>query len=461
MNCVDCRDLEVTCGDSAAIEGLERAHECLLVYDGDPVGTIDQVLSAQPDFIMGHCFKAAVLTQTMETRIYDDMLGAVEAAERLQDKASDRERGHIAAVRAWVDGDFSGAQARWEEVLTYHPFDLLAMQLGHLTAVLLGDVAAQRDIVARVFPMWDESVPGYEFVLGFYAFGLEENRDFMHAEELARQSLAMRLDNPYAVHAVAHVMEMKGRQRGGISFMDHALKHWENTHFANHLWWHYTLFCLDLGRADRVLEVYDHNLRSQDQSGDKYEELDAAAILWRLKLLDIDVGDRWPELADKWERSAADTLYAFNDVHAMMAFVSDNRVEAANNLLHANARYVKHASDANAAMSREIGLPFCLALQDFAQGKYGSCVDRLLPIRYMTHRLGGSAAQRDIVGWTLLESAMRARRFELALALANERCERKASSAQNWKYVARALKGLGRHDRANWAESRCESLLAA
>lgn len=461
MNCVDCRGLTVTCSDPAAIEGLERAHERLLVFDGDAVGTIDAVLKDHPDFIMGHCFKAAVLTQAMETRIYKDMLAAVEAAESLKDKANDRELGHIAAVRAWVDGDFSAAQSHWEEVLTYHPFDLLAMQLGHLTAVLLGDVAAQRDIVARVFPMWDEAVPGFEFVLGFYAFGLEENRDFMHAEELARQSLAMRLDNPYAVHAVAHVMEMKGRQRGGIGFMDHALPHWEQTHFANHLWWHYTLFCLDLGKAERVLEVYDNHLRSHDASGDKYEELDAAAVLWRLKLLDIDVGDRWHELADKWERSATDTLYAFNDVHAMMAFVSDNRAESANRLLHANERYVKHANDANAAMSREIGLPFSVALQDFAQGKYGACVDRLLPVRYMSHRLGGSAAQRDIVGWTLLEAAMRARRFELALALANERCERKPSSAQNWRYVARALKGLGRHDRANWAEARHESLLAA
>ena len=32
------------------------------------------------------------------------------------------------------------------------------------------------------------------------------------AEELGREAIAMRPDNPYAVHAVGHVMEMKGRQ---------------------------------------------------------------------------------------------------------------------------------------------------------------------------------------------------------------------------------------------------------
>ena len=62
--------------------------------------------------------------------------------------------------------------------LTAHPLDLFALSLVHYTDVLLGDVVGQRDVVARVFNLWDEGIPGYEFVLGFYAFGLEENRDF-------------------------------------------------------------------------------------------------------------------------------------------------------------------------------------------------------------------------------------------------------------------------------------------
>ena len=44
-------------------------------------------------------------------------------------------------------------------------------------------------------------------------------------------------------------------------------------------------------------------------------------------------------------------------------------------------RYVDYANDANVAMSRTIGIPFCRALQDFAEGKYGACVDRRLRVR--------------------------------------------------------------------------------
>lgn len=461
MSLKDCRGVPTSCSKPEVLEALDRCHELSLTFAGDPLGEIDKLLAEHPDFVMGHCFKAGMLTQAMETRIYDEMVASIGAAEALADRANDREMGHMKALQAWVDGDFYGAQQGWEAVLVEEPYDLLALQLAHLTAVLLGDVSGQRDAVARVYAMWDESIPGYEHVLGFYAFGLEENRDFSHAEELGRQAIAMQPNHPYAMHGVAHVMEMKGRQAGGIAFMNNHRQVWANSNFRNHLWWHVSLFHLDLGQFDKVLEIYDKHLRSEEVSGDKYEELDSAALLWRLKLLDVDAGERWRELANKWEASAEDTLYAFNDVHAMMSFVADHRHEASAKLLNANERYLKHANDANVAMSRTIGLPFARALESFAEGRYGACVDELLPVRYRTHRLGGSFAQRDVVGWTLLEAALRSRRYKLALSLANERAALKPTSPQNWHLVARAYKGLGDLARSEQARARAQSLFAA
>ena len=457
----DPRGVPVSYGHPDAIEGLERAIEMSLSFRGDAIAEIDAVLADHPDFVMGWLFKAAWLTQAMETRIYDDMVAAVREAEKRESVANDRERGHLAAVRAWIRGDFFGAVQHWETVLVSYPFDLFALELAQQCDLLLGDVMGIRDVVARVFDLWDESVPGYEFVLGFYSFGLEENRDFTKAEEMGRQSLAIRPDNPWSVHAVSHVMEMTGRQQGGIRFMKEHECRWGSSNFANHLWWHTSLFHLDVEDTPRVLEIYDAHLNSAGKQQDKYEELDAAALLWRLNLVGEEVGDRWRHLADKWEPSAQDTLYAFNDVHAMMTFVADGRKDAQKALLTANERYVESASDANVAMSREIGMPFCLAIQDFQKGDYASCVDRLLPVRYMTHRLGGSFAQRDVIGWTLLEASLRAKRFDLALGLANERTALKPTSAQNWRCVARAYGGLGEKGKADRAEAKAQSLIAA
>ncbi len=105
-------------------------------------------------------------------------------------------------------------------------------------------------------------------------------------------------------------------------------------------------------------------------------------------------------------------------------------------------------------MSREIGLPFCRALQAFAAGEYRACVETLLPVRYMNHRLGGSHAQRDIIAWTLVEAALRSGDGDMSLALANERCQLKPSSPQNWRLVARAHVLRGDQDRARRAWAR-------
>ncbi len=449
--------------DSAAIEGYDAALECAFSFRGDAIARIDKVLEQRPEFVMGWLFRAAWLTQAMEDRIYYDMVDSVEQVRKLQSVSpiNDRERGYLMALECWLKGDFFGAVQHWEQVLTYYPLDLCALGLVHFTNVLLGDVAGQRDVVARVFDLWDESMPGYAHVLAFYAFGLEENRDFSKAEEFGRHALALRPDHPYAVHAVCHVMEMRGRQSGGIRFMMDHVDRWGSSNFANHLWWHTSLFHLDLEQVDQALAIFDQHLIGTKDNAEKYEELDAAALLWRLKLVEADTKDRWKYLADRWEPAAQDTLYAFNDVHAMMAFVSDGRTSAQQKLLTANERYVESASDANVAMSREIGLPFCLAIRDFANENYIECAERLIPVRYLTHRLGGSFAQRDVIGWTLLESALRAENFHLALALANERVALKPTSIQNWRAVARAHKGLGHIAHSQRATAKAESLLAA
>ena len=62
--------------------------EDALAFTGDRVAAIDEIPGDHPGFIMGHCFKAGMLTQAMEVRIievriYDDMLASVEAAEAL------------------------------------------------------------------------------------------------------------------------------------------------------------------------------------------------------------------------------------------------------------------------------------------------------------------------------------------------------------------------------------------
>jgi hypothetical protein len=62
---------------------------------------------------------------------------------------------------------------------------------------------------------------------------------------------------------------------------------------------------------------------------------------------------------------------------------------------------------ANAAMTREVGLPLAEGLAAFARGRYADAIAAIEPIRDHAHRFGGSHAQRDLLTLTLIEAALR------------------------------------------------------
>ena len=294
-----------------------------------------------------------------------------------------------------------------------------------------------RDRIGRALPHWNESVPGFGYVLGMRAFGLEEMNEFGRAEDTGRQAVELNPRDPWAIHAVAHVLEMQGRLDDGVGWMTERTQDWApDNMFAFHNWWHLSLYHLDRGETARVLEIYDTGVRPE-ASDVVLEMLDASALLWRLHLDGIDVGDRWSELADAWESTIEDGYYAFNDAHAMMAFVGAGRQDAARTLLATMAAQVD-AAGTNAMMTHDVGLPLTRAIDAFGRGDYDSSVDLIGPIVEIAHRFGGSNAQRDVVHRTLVEAAIRAGRGNLARALVAERLTQKPDSLYNKTNMARA-----------------------
>jgi tetratricopeptide (TPR) repeat protein len=295
-----------------------------------------------------------------------------------------------------------------------------------------------RDRPAQALRGWGAADPLRGAVLGMYAFGLEECGAYEDAEAIGRRAMEMNPADVWAVHAVTHVFEMRGRTRAGIEFIEQTAPTWSaNNFFAFHNWWHLALFHLDEGNAEAALAIYDTRIRPAS-SCVAVEMVDASALLWRLRLRGVDVGNRWDELAQCWEKLGDAGYYAFNDAHALMSFLAVGNQRQARRILE-GVDSAARGKGTNAMMSREVGLPVVRALDAFEARDFEITIDELQRVRAFAHRYGGSHAQRDLLQLMVTEASLRAGRQSLAGALIAERMALKPQSVFNQKLLERAV----------------------
>jgi hypothetical protein len=189
------------------------------------------------------------------------------------------------------------------------------------------------------------------------------------------------------------------------------------------------LFHLDVDDPASALAVYDAQIANMHVP-DMSVLADASALLWRLRLRNIRVGERWRPLADSWEAQTLTDVRPFYIVHAMMALAATGRTAAAERIFSELSQVETKSVSASYPESALIQ-PLCKALLAFAYGNYAGCVELLVRVRHIAHRCGGSLAQCDLVHLTVTEAALRARKRNLARALVAERTAQKPASRLN------------------------------
>ncbi|MBT5107786.1 MAG: tetratricopeptide repeat protein [Rhodospirillaceae bacterium] len=455
----DERGLELTAANADAVahfNAMINAYLGLRLDTGDHLKALFAADSSMPmaHIVNGYFFKL-FCTPVLEAKAKERLA----SARALGDGATDRERAHIEALDAWCRGDLVGATARWEDILLDHPRDVLALRLAHFTHFYLGASDQMRDSIARVLPYWDETTPGYWFVQGFHAFGLEESGDYAAAEAIGRQAVEKNPEDIWTTHAVAHVYEMQGRHRDGVKWLTDLAPNWGAcNNFAYHTWWHLGLYHLELEQFDRVLDLYDTRFRNVE-SEDYLDITNAIAMLWRLGEQGVDVGDRWRELADKSETKTNDHILAFIDVHYGMALAVEKRFDAAD-ALAASMPKAKFTDTTEAPIYDTVGRPLLGAIIAYEKGDYRRAVELLAPVRYDVRRIGGSHAQRDLFQRLLISAALKADEYRFARALLSERTALNPNGVWGWKRTADALDGLGALDDAARAREAASSLLS-
>ena len=458
----------VSTASRAALKLYDRAVDELSLFTANPLETAERAVAADPGFLLGHVLKGylrLLSTELGDAIVAREVMGDIRALLPDADP-NEREALHVKALKLWVAGDMIGAGWVLGGLSIRWPRDLLALLVGHQIDFLTGNAVNLRDRIARALPQWVAEDRHFGNIMGMYGFGLEEAGQWQRGEETGRLSVERNPKDVWGIHAVAHCLEMQGRIKDGIAYLEARRGDWIADNFLNvHNCWHLALYNLDAERPAQALDLYDSVIFNERSNNVAMELLDAAAMLWRLHLNGVDVGPRWQPLTAVWRAKAADTFYAFNDMHAALCFAATGDLDSLQSSLKAQEQFLATEGDSagitNVMMTRDVGLPVCRALFAFACQDYRAAVDHLMPIRTRAHHFGGSHAQRDVINRTLLEAALRAGDNDLAEALLSERLEQRPASPYNWRRLARLKKQRGLAAQAKAAEAEAKKLVKA
>lgn len=454
----DYRGLAITCANQAALDVYESALDDVWNYRLKAPKTLKGAFEHDPDFPMAHVLRGYILSMLESVVIRPKLHAAVEQARANLDESHIRERLHTDALEGLATGDTKRACESWETILASYPHDLLALKMHHHASFWTGRSYVIRNTVTGVFDAWDASMPGFSVVLGMMCFAFEECGDYLRAEQYGRRAIDMNGNDLWAIHAIAHVLEMQGRIDEGITLLDRDPAEWADRNpFQGHNWWHLALFALEKGDYDFVLHIYDERVITSNTEF-FLDIQNGASLLKRLELLGIDVGDRWDGLVEYAERQIDDHVLSFTDLHSCMALAAAKKDEALNRYLDSLRTFAATPNNYCASITNEIVIPMCEGIIAFEAGDYGRAVDCLWPLRDRWSPIGGSHAQRDIFTQVLIDATIQGQQFDRARTLLSQRLTVKPVSVGGWNKYAEVLKALGADEKAKLASLRAQSI---
>ncbi|WP_327691950.1 FAD/NAD(P)-binding protein [Streptomyces sp. NBC_00461] len=378
-----------------------------------------RAVALDPGFALGH---AALALLGHECGADVDVPRALAEAQRSAlERADERERSFVDVVTRRVHGDCAdGGGGALVRHLDAHPGDALALAAAVPTIAFSGVSDLDGDQALRLVERTSAAHDGHWFHTSLLAFLRQEQGRLHEAGELAHRALAVEPASGHAVHALAHVHYESGAHQAGRDWLDGwvAGQGRGAVHRA-HFSWHIALHELALDDPAAVRRRWFAQLAPGRVVTGVRALVDSGSLLWRARLSDSWRGEL--PAADVLDTVARDVLErpatAFTALHAAVALAAAGDLPA----LH---RLRDHASGAD-EVQREVIVPLCEAFVALVEERFHEAargLDALLPVLC---RVGGSAAQREVVEETLLYALVSGGRCDAARRLLDTRLDRK------------------------------------
>ena len=145
------------------------------------------------------------------------------------------------------------------------PCDLIAIKLRATPCASCWAIHRACSPTSSVLPAWTASMPGYGFLQGCHAFGLEECGQLEAAEIAGLSALEHEPTDAWALHAVSHVARDTRSNRAGRRLARRAPGPvWSRcNNLSFHMAWHLALLYVEQKRDGEALAIYDAYVRPQ------------------------------------------------------------------------------------------------------------------------------------------------------------------------------------------------------
>ena len=397
----DAHDLSLSTAHASTVAAYDKYAADWIGY-GTQVRSIFTAADADPDCAFVNAHAAAVhMALEASSGFRKARLHLTRARKNVRD-ASPREQAFVAAVHDWWRGNTKAAIKRLRAIVTEHPADIVAAKWAQYLAFNLGDAATMCDTAKAVMPAHRGTAEAW----GMLAFGHEQTNDLEMAEEAGLQALSLKRGEPWAQHAIAHVMETQGRVDDGIAFLNDHAKTWadRSIFIREHNYWHLALFHLDRDEPVRALQIFDDHLWGEWPEFAQ-EQIGAISALWRLELRGTYVGTRWNPVVAKVVERWHEHILPFHDLHFVYALARGGRKAELRDFI---ASMTRHGEKDASGIWDSIAIPCAQGLAAYAEGRFAIAADLIGPLLERLHLIGGSHAQRDVFTQTWIDAALRA-----------------------------------------------------
>ncbi len=418
---------QMTTDSPEAAAAYSAAVDSYIAWHTDTMDHIKAANEADPDFALPYAAKGILMIGLRKPELRAPAQKMLAAARAARPPETEREHRYITALEAAIDGRITEAVSHLEAVARDHPKDLFALRLTQFELFWIGEVEWMRDISERAAPGWQAGDPGLAAFLAIRAFGLEETGNYDAAERHGRQAIELNPDDPWGAHAVAHVLIMQGRLKDGIDWCTGLSGNWgEANHIRHHNWWHLALFHTEARNYDDALDIYDNRLRDLSSPlmqavPDFYVDIqNDVALLQRLELRGVDVGNRWQDIVDLSLARKGNHTSPFTSAHCALGLAAAGRFDDADELIDAMHAFVAEDRGSLGPRYALSAIPAAEAAVAHRKADYQRVIDVLMPARRNLWQMGGSHAQRDLFFQLLADAAHRLGRVDILAVMFEE-----------------------------------------